>query len=108
MVTFPISVKRNTYSGRDPRKRARAIDENRVALELERHINAKLEKQQDPIHAYMYHELAWETGHHIELVRRLCFSIDCGGNGFTVIRHGMTIQQAVEAMGLAPGKRDVA
>jgi hypothetical protein len=65
-----------------------------------------LEQQQEPICSYLYHEIAWETGHDVELVRRLCFAVDCGGNGFTVIRQEMTFQQAVEAMGLVHSKQD--
>lgn len=98
MVTYPISVKGNGYRGNDPRKRAKANEENRIALELERHINKLLENQQEPIQSYMYHDIASDTGHDIETVRRLCFSIDCGGNGFTVIKKGLTMEQAVAAM----------
>jgi hypothetical protein len=106
VVSYPISVKRNSYRGREPHKRARALEENRVALELERYINEMLEQQQEPICSYLYHEIAGETGHDVDLVRRLCFAIDCGGNGFTAIRRGMTFRQAVEAMGLVPAKQE--
>lgn len=95
MVTYPISVKRNAYRGSDPCKRAKANAENRIALE--RHINNLLEKHQLPIQSYMYYDIASDTGHDIELVRRLCYSIDCGGNGFTVIRRGMSLERAMAA-----------
>jgi hypothetical protein len=95
MVTYPISVKRNGYRGSDPRKRAKANEENRIALELERHINKLVENQQLPIQNYMYHEIARATGHDVDLVRRICFSIDGGHHGFTVIKQGMTLEQAM-------------
>lgn len=98
MVTYPITVKRNAYRGRDPRKRAKANEENRIALELERHINKLLENQQLPIQNYMYHEIARDTGHSLETVRRLCFPIDGGHQGFTVIKKGMTLEQATAAL----------
>lgn len=97
-------MKRNGYRGSDARKRAKANEENRIALELERHINNLLQKQELPIQSYLYHEIARDTGHDIGLVRRLCYSIDCGGNGFTVIKQGMTLEQAMAELH-APAKK---
>lgn len=104
MVTYPITVKRNAYRGSDPRKRAKANEDNTIALELERHINKILENQQLPIQNYMYHQIAGDTGHSLEVVRRLCFSIDCGHHGFTVITQGITLEQAMAELQSPPSK----
>jgi uncharacterized protein YerC len=54
-------------------------------------------KQTDPVHVYLYHTIASETGVDEEIVRRLCFAIDGGSGGFTAIRHDMTYDEAMEA-----------
>lgn len=64
---------------------------------LERLINKMLLAQERPIQTYMYYEIAHASGYPIELVRKLCFSIDCGGNGFTAIKPGMTYEEAMRA-----------
>jgi hypothetical protein len=93
MVTHPISVARSYYRGNDPKKRAKRDRENTVAALLESKINEMLLAQDSPVRAYVYHEIALATGVDIELVRKLCYSIDCGSNGFTAIKPGMTLEQ---------------
>jgi uncharacterized protein YerC len=103
MVTYPISVKRNGYRGANPKRRAKAYVENEIASALEQHINKRLLEQTQPVRVYLYHEIARETGYNVETVGRLCFSIDGGHNGFTAIKRGMTLDQAMAAMhGNAP------
>lgn len=97
MVQHPIHVTRDGYRGNDPRKKRKAADKNRIALELERCINDKLLEQKEPVHSYMYYEIASATGVDVDLVRDLCFAIDGGSNGFTAIRHDLTYQQAMDA-----------
>lgn len=97
MVTYPIYVKRDGYSGRDPRKMEKRRDYNRCAAELEQHINGLLENQVAPIQTYLYHQIAAATGYPLETVRDVCFSIDCGHNGFTAVKKGMTYEQAIAA-----------
>lgn len=94
MVTYPIHVRRDGYRGKDPRKRLRADTTNRIASELEKHINKLLKEQQEPITSYDYHTIARATGHDAETVRTLCFSIDCGHNGFTAVKHGLSFDEA--------------
>lgn len=96
MVTYPIYVQRDGYHGANPNRRQKAIKTNIVAAELERFINEKLKNQKEPIRSYMYQEIVIGTGIDYETVRDLCFSIDCGHNGFTSIRQGLTFDKAME------------
>jgi hypothetical protein len=86
MVTYPIHIARNGYRGTDPRRRRKADEDNRIAAELERRINERLKAQKAPTEIYTYNEIARETGYPVEVVSRLCYSIDCGGNGFTGVK----------------------
>lgn len=95
MVTHPIYVKRDDYRGADQRKKFKAAENNSVAMVIEQSINAMPLEQTTPIKSYGYDEISNRTGYPIELIRRLCFSIDCGSNGFTAIRKGLTYSQAM-------------
>lgn len=96
MVTYPISVVRNSYRGADPKKRAKTHETNSIATKLESHINQLLKSQCEPVKTYFYYQIAAETGVSEEIVRQLCFSIDCGHNGFTAIKHGMPFEEAMK------------
>lgn len=98
MVKHPIHVKRSNYRGADPKKRAKASALNVTAAKLERHINELLLKQEDPIGQYLYYEIARDTGVPEGTVLDLCFCIDGGGNGFTVIRKDLDLTQALALM----------
>jgi hypothetical protein len=97
MVTHPIQVSARQYRGNDPKKLRKHAEESAAASKLERLINEMLLTQERPIQVYLYHEIASKSGYPIELVRKLCFAIDCGGNGFTAIKPGMTYEQAMHA-----------
>ncbi len=97
MVTYPIRVSRTVYRGADPKKRAKASSLNRVAAEIEAYINGQLQKQERPVQVYDYWDIAEATGHSIELVRDLCYSIDGGSNGFTATKPGMPFNVAMDA-----------
>ena len=94
MVTFPIHVSGDAYRGSDSKKRIKAQATNRLASQLQAHINEKLKEQVEPIRVYSYHEIAAETGIDYEIVRRLGYSIDGGSGGFTAYKAGLTMQQA--------------
>lgn len=96
MVTYPIHVKRSGYRGADRRKREKVSEHNHIASELETYINRLLKEQQAPVQSYLYYEIAAATGYPEDVVRELCFSIDCGHNGFTAIRSGLSLDQAME------------
>ena len=98
MVTYPISIARVGYRGSDPNKRAKAARENQTAADLERAINDLLLKQELPVQSYTYHEISSITGYSVETVRRLGFSIDCGHNGFTALRRGLSIEEAMKSI----------
>jgi hypothetical protein len=44
MAKYPISVPRNYYFGKNPSKRKKVIEQNRIAEVLENHINKKTEE----------------------------------------------------------------
>ncbi len=97
MVPYPISIDRVGYRGNDPNKRAKAARENKTAADLEKAINDLLLKQERPVQSYLYHEIASITGYSVETVRKFGFSIDCGHNGFTVIRRGLSREEAMRS-----------
>jgi hypothetical protein len=97
MVTYPIQVSGDAYRGSDSKKRTKAQVTNRLASQLQAHINEKLTDQIEPIRVYSYHEIAEETGIDYEIVRRLGYSIDGGSGGFTAYKAGLTMQQAMDA-----------
>ena len=97
MVTYPIYVQRDRYSGRDARKRQKVSDKNRIASELETYINDLLLKQEAPVQVYDFADIARATGYSIDVVSELGYSIDGGSNGFTARKHGMTYDAAIAA-----------
>ncbi|MBV4536874.1 hypothetical protein [Pseudomonas urmiensis] len=98
MVSYPIYVKRNTYRGRDARKQAKASSENRDASILEDTVNRLLKQQTQPIKTYLWSEISRESGLDFEIVKRLGYSIDCGSNGFTATRPGLSQDEFDRAM----------
>lgn len=69
---------------------------NATAELLEKHINSLLIKQESPIAQYLYYQIASDTGISEETVRDLCYGIDGGWNGFTVIREDLDFEQAMD------------
>jgi len=96
MVTSPIHVRWSSYRGRDPRKLQKAREENERASRIEVYINKRLETQTAAVEQYLYYEIAADTGYTFDEVRDACFSIDCGDNGFTAIRPGLTFEKAMQ------------
>ena len=96
MVTYPIQIKRDTYQGSDPKKRAKAQTSNQIASQLESLINEMLKTQVEPIRVYTYLDLASQTGIDYEIVRNLCFSIHSGNGGVIAYKRGMPQEQAMD------------
>lgn len=99
MVTHPISIRRDGYRGSDPRKREKAAARNRAAAVLESYINGLLHAQTKAICVYGFWEIAEATGISYEIVRDLGHSIDCGSNGFTSFRRGLSLDEALNLAG---------
>ena len=95
MVKHPVHTQRSSYRGNDLKKRQKAADENRVSAAIETHINKLLLEQKDPIYSYLYAIISHETGYSLGQVEEACYQIDCGSNGFTVVRHDLTFDQAI-------------
>lgn len=98
MVDYPISVRRQNYHGANQKLRAKAAAHNRDASQLEKHVNALLLKQVEPIRVYLWHEIAPGVGLPYDVVAELGYSIDAGSNGFTAIKPGMSYPQAIAAI----------
>lgn len=86
MASYPISVKRDCYKGRDKSRSARARAQNKIAALLEKHINDLAERQTTRCTVYHSVSIARQLGLPKEVVVRLCMSIDGGHNGFMVVR----------------------
>jgi len=84
MVTYPIRVERTSYRGADPKKGAKAADYNRDAAMLEEHINAQI--RNGKLGVFHYSTIAHEVGLPEKRVSQILFSVDCGHNGFTVVK----------------------
>lgn len=97
MVTYPISISRDGYRGANSNRKVKAQEFNLKASRLETIINQMLLEQADPFHVYTWGEIASKSGIPTETVREICYSIDCGSNGFTAIKKGMTFQDAMAA-----------
>jgi hypothetical protein len=83
MVRYPITIERESYNGSNEKKRSKAAERNRIAAELEKYINDEIQRRGSGV--YLYGLIAHDTGYDEELVRQICFSIDGGQNGFTVV-----------------------
>ncbi len=88
MVTVPVQVKKCDYRGSDLKRQEDARAWNLAAWKIEEWINEAIRKQREEITVYKYEDVAEKTGYSLDLVRKICFSIDCGGNGFTAVRPG--------------------
>ncbi|MBR7928754.1 hypothetical protein [Burkholderia ambifaria] len=98
MVTYPVSVRRDGYRGKDARKKRKAADFNEIAAAVENYVNGLLYEQQEPVRSYGYNEIASALGYDVKAVRDVGFSIDGGHNGFTAYKRGMTATQALDAI----------
>jgi hypothetical protein len=82
MANYPIRIYPEGCRGSDPKKRKKVAGRNRIAAELEKHINSEIKKRGGGV--YSYAEIAYATGYDVEVVRKICFPIACGSNGFSV------------------------
>jgi hypothetical protein len=98
VVTHPIRVAYDSYRGNQERRRIKCDRHNALALKLEQHINDLLLNQQEAISQYLYHDIARVFSVPVDTVRNICFVIDGGHNGFTALRKGLTLDQAMQEM----------
>jgi hypothetical protein len=77
---------RKTYRGSKQVTQVKTSEHNRIAAELERYINARIEERAEEIQVYLYYEIASATGYPLKLVREMLFGVDGGHNGFTVVK----------------------
>ena len=87
MVTYPVRVPRDSYRGRNPQKRQKCSERNRIAQELEKYLNNAIAKDDSHIQQYCYGNIAIDTGLSVEMVREILFGVDCGHIGLTVIKN---------------------
>lgn len=81
---YPVRVPRQTYAGRDSRRRQRVADHNRRCADLERYLNDRLAGEELGRVSYTYDEIARPVGLTTEEVSEALFPVDCGNNGLTV------------------------
>ena len=84
MVRYPIHVELRRYRGADPKKRAKIAAWDRDAAMLEQHINDQIRAGKTGV--FHYSRIAHEVGLKEKRVSEILFSVDCGDNGFTVIK----------------------
>jgi hypothetical protein len=87
MVRYPVRVPRDGYKGRDPKKRQKRSEKNRIAKELEDYLNRAIEKNDQNLQQYLYGYIAADTGFSEKIVRDILFGVDAGHNGLTVIKN---------------------
>jgi hypothetical protein len=82
--SYPLSVPRDHYSGKDPRRHEKARRHNEVAKECEDYLNQKIRENPDEVQMYVYGDIAHDLNLSTEDVYAVLFAIDCGHNGLTV------------------------
>lgn len=98
MVTYPITIGRSRYRGKDRQKKQIVAAENRHAIALEAQINTLLQQQEQPIRTYTWTELAALTGIALPLVQKFGAGMDgANSNGFIAWKHGMSYDEAMAA-----------
>jgi hypothetical protein len=98
LVEYPIAIGLQQYRGANARKRQQMVERARLAQILETHINKLVKVQTEPIKTYDYSSISRDTGLPLDTVQDICFSIDCGHNGLTAAKPGLTVAQALELM----------
>jgi hypothetical protein len=84
MVTYPVSVPRDPYRGRNPSRLRKPQDFDRLAEQLERYINERVAKKDDEIQEFLYGFIAIDLGIEQDRVRDVLFGVDCGHNALLV------------------------
>ncbi|MGY8829216.1 MAG: hypothetical protein ACKVIS_06645 [Pseudomonadales bacterium] len=97
-VQFYVQVGAITHRGSNAKKQAKAAETNRYASRIEQAANRLIQAQQEAIRSYHWMEISEESDVPYEIVRDLGFSIDCGSNGFTAIRPGLSNEDYQKAM----------
>lgn len=99
MITYPARVHRDTYRGSNQRRMIKRDQHNRYAVTIENAVNRLLLAQTEPIRTYLWMEISEESGVPFDIVKDLGYSIECGSNGFTATRPGLSEDEYLEAMG---------
>ncbi len=94
---YPIRMKRERYRGNNRDIRARINEANQTIKRIERHVNELIRMQEAPIQQYRYHQIAFDLGLELDVVREHGFGIDGGHNGFTAIKPSMSYDEAINA-----------
>ncbi|MGN2251373.1 hypothetical protein ACFWZ1_14980 [Frateuria sp. GZRe14] len=104
MLSYPVHFPRERYRGGKENLRRKAAEINRLIQQVEQYVNEQGKLNQSPFHQYVYSAIALKLGLDPSEVRHHCM-IDGGHNGFTVIRPGLTMDEAfAEAEATAGGQ----
>jgi hypothetical protein len=71
MPPYPVSISVKTYRGSDQRKREAHFEEVRVAKQLERYLNGKMENASNKPITLMYGNIAVDLGIPAEAIAKL-------------------------------------
>lgn len=96
MVQYPVRTQRYPYSGKDPNRATAMRKKEGISILIEEFLNQQLLLQEAPLQIYLYSMIAKQTRFPRQLVYDCCNYIDARGDGFTAIRHGLTLEQALE------------
>lgn len=96
MLSYPVYFPPVGYRGADPKKRAKTAEQNRLIRQVSDYVNGVGIEREEPVHQYLYFDIARHLGLDFADVKRLCM-VDGGSNGFTVLKPGVnSIDEAAE------------
>ena len=87
MKTSPITIERQQFGGRDPRRRRKCDGYNEAVGLVEAHIARRMAQlAEGDTEEFLHVEVAKAVGLDPELVQEIMFTIDCGHNATRIIR----------------------
>lgn len=81
-IEYPIRGKRIHYSGSDSNKAQKAADFNRIASEIDNHVNNAIKNGKRGL--ITYRSIAAELGLDHKIIAEVLFSVDGGNTGLTI------------------------
>ncbi len=89
MITYPVRVPRDLYSGRNDARRRKQASFNDAAQAVEQYLNQAMEAEPaGTMREFLTADIARALHLDGELADRIVFSIDCGHNGVTIRKAG--------------------
>ncbi len=87
MKAYPVHVYRPSYTGRDPRRRAKHLEKLRIADRVEKHLNRHLESlPNNSVQVYLNYQVARDIQEDGTIVAEIINGTDGGSNGITIVK----------------------